>query len=81
MFAVRNLLLQTQMVDYKLFMEPIRDITGVIWLVAISTNACKVFHLSIKLFLLLLHFDILICSPVVCENVHDSFIFAYKIQF
>lgn len=32
-------------------MDQIRDIIGVIWLVAIAlTNASKVFHLSIKLF-------------------------------
>lgn len=38
------------MVGPKLFMDPIRDIIGVIWLVAISTNASQVFPLSVKLF-------------------------------
>lgn len=67
------------MVDYKLFMDQIRDIIGVIWLVAIALMHLKFFIFQLSFFLLL-RFDILICCPEVCENVHDSFINVYKIQ-
>lgn len=44
------------MVAYKLFMDPIKDIIGVIWLVAIALMHLKFFIFQLNFFLLSITF-------------------------